>query len=31
MSEFRKDPVNKRWVIYFPERDYRAIDFKSEE
>ena len=31
MSEFRKDPVNKRWVIYSPERAYRPTDFKSEE
>ncbi len=31
MSEFRKDPVNKRWVIFSPERAYRPSDFKNEE
>lgn len=31
MSEFRKDPVSKRWVIYSPERAYRPSDFKAEE
>ena len=31
MSEFRKDPVSKRWVIFSPERAYRPTDYKSEE
>ncbi|MGM0509143.1 MAG: galactose-1-phosphate uridylyltransferase [Fusobacteriota bacterium] len=28
MSELRKDPVSRRWVIFSPERSYRPKDFK---
>lgn len=31
MSEFRKDPVSRRWVIFSPERSYRPNDFKNDE
>lgn len=31
MSEFRKDPVSKRWVIFSPERAYRPNDYKTKE
>ncbi len=34
MSELRKDPVSKRWVIFSPERVYRPNDYadvKEEE
>lgn len=31
MSEFRKDPVSKRWVIFSPERAYRPNDYVKEE
>lgn len=31
MSEFRKDPVSRRWVIFFTRRFYRPNDFKNDE
>lgn len=31
MSEFRKDPVSKRWVIFSPERAYRPSDYRKDE
>ncbi|TDT68007.1 UDPglucose--hexose-1-phosphate uridylyltransferase [Hypnocyclicus thermotrophus] len=31
MSELRKDPVSKRWVIFSPERAYRPNDYKVKK
>lgn len=31
MSEFRKDPVSKRWVIFSPERAYRPSDYSKKD
>ncbi len=31
MSELRKDPVSRRWVIFAPERAYRPKDYADEE
>lgn len=31
MSELRKDPVSKRWVIFSPERAYRPSDYKPKD
>lgn len=31
MSEFRKDPVSKRWVIFSPERAYRPSDYLKKD
>jgi UDPglucose--hexose-1-phosphate uridylyltransferase len=31
MSELRKDPVSRRWVIYSPERVYRPNDYTNKE
>lgn len=31
MSELRKDPVSKRWVIFCPERANRPHDYKDEK
>lgn len=31
MSELRKDPVSKRWVIFSPERAHRPSDYKKKD
>jgi len=31
LSELRKDPVSRRWVIFSPERAYRPNDYKDKE
>lgn len=31
MSELRKDPVSKRWVVFAPERGQRPHDYKEED
>lgn len=31
MSELRKDPVSKRWVIFSPEREHRPNDYEKKD